>query len=240
MATFVLVHGAWHGGWCWQSLIPALERLGHRATAPDLPGHGEDRTPLEAVTLASYVEAVIRAVEAVGDLPVLVGHSMGGVIGAQVAEEIPDGISALVALASAPVTNGVSMMGAVGAGDPAYLGHLIWSSDARTALISPQGLREFLYQRCAPSAIELAVERLSPQPVAPFHTPIRISPERFGRVRRFYIGCEHDRVVTKEVQQQARSAIAPANAYVIAADHSPFFSAPEALAACLDGIASNL
>ena len=46
MAVFALVHGAWHGGWCWEEVTPLLEAAGHRAYAPDLPGLGEDRTPL--------------------------------------------------------------------------------------------------------------------------------------------------------------------------------------------------
>ena len=61
MATFLLVHGAWHGAWCWEKVVVALEAAGHRAIAIDLPGHGDDPTPPENVTLASYSQA-IRAV----------------------------------------------------------------------------------------------------------------------------------------------------------------------------------
>jgi pimeloyl-ACP methyl ester carboxylesterase len=240
LATFVLVHGAWHGAWCWQNLIPALEQLGHRAAVTELPGHGEDPTPPEDVTLADYVGAVIHSVRSAGSLPVLVGHSMAGVFCAQVAEEIPDGIAALVSLASPPARDSVTMMHAVSAADPAYVGHLQWSFDARTARMSPQGTRDFLYQLCPQHLIDLALERFCPEPVAPFQVPIRITADNYGRVRRFYIGCEYDRVVTKEVQQQACRAIPRANVYTIAADHAPFFSAPEALVRCLDTIARNL
>ena len=45
MATFVLVHGAWHGAWCWDKVVPLLEAKGHTVVAPDLPGHGDDETP---------------------------------------------------------------------------------------------------------------------------------------------------------------------------------------------------
>ena len=48
MTTFVLIHGAWHGGWCWEKVAPLLEARGHRVLAPDLPGHGANRTPLSA------------------------------------------------------------------------------------------------------------------------------------------------------------------------------------------------
>jgi pimeloyl-ACP methyl ester carboxylesterase len=54
MATFVLVHGAWHGGWCWHKIVPLLEAKGHRVLAPDLPGLGEDHTPLADLSLAGF------------------------------------------------------------------------------------------------------------------------------------------------------------------------------------------
>ena len=53
MATFVLIHGACHGGWCWEKVVPLLEARGHTAYAPDLPGLGKDLTPPATVTLAA-------------------------------------------------------------------------------------------------------------------------------------------------------------------------------------------
>jgi pimeloyl-ACP methyl ester carboxylesterase len=240
MATFVLVHGAWQGAWCWQRIIPVLEECGHRTVAIDLPGHGRDLTPPEAVTLEDYVSTVIRTVESIAHRSVLVGHSMGGIVAALVTEQIPDKIGALVALASPPAVNGVSMINAVTALDPEYLGHFVWSPDGSTARMAPQGIRDFLCQGCPDEFIDLAVGRFSPEPVAPFQTPLRLTPQKYGRVPRFYVGCERDRVVTKQVQQEASQSLPPANVYSIDADHSPFFSAPKALASCLDRIVNKL
>src|ERR1035437_8353875 len=77
--TFVLVHGAWHGGWCWAAVINQLERLGDRAYAVDLPGHGMNRADRAKVTLDSYVNSVAEFIER-RDLKnvVLAGHSLGG------------------------------------------------------------------------------------------------------------------------------------------------------------------
>ena len=55
MSTFVLIHGGWHGGWCWYKVIPLLEKKGHTVVAPDLPSYGRDKTPLSAVSLQAYV-----------------------------------------------------------------------------------------------------------------------------------------------------------------------------------------
>ncbi len=80
MATYVLVHGAFHGAWCWTKLTPELEARGHRAVAFDLPGGGEDKTPIEQVTLDAYVERVVETVAQESERVILVGHSLGGII----------------------------------------------------------------------------------------------------------------------------------------------------------------
>jgi len=79
VTTFLLVHGGQHGSWCWQRVIPELERLGHSASAVDLPGNGcaSDHTPLSEVTLSSYVQRVEDALLELSEPPVLVGHSIG-------------------------------------------------------------------------------------------------------------------------------------------------------------------
>ena len=56
MSTFVLVHGAWHGGWCWEKLTPILEASGHRVVTPDLPGRGPESQPLSGLTLDDYAD----------------------------------------------------------------------------------------------------------------------------------------------------------------------------------------
>ena len=58
MATFVLVHGSWHGAWCWEALTPRLKAQGHAVIAPDLPGHGSDGTPAWRVTLGRFSNIV--------------------------------------------------------------------------------------------------------------------------------------------------------------------------------------
>ncbi|WP_461056300.1 alpha/beta fold hydrolase [Spirosoma arcticum] len=60
MITFVLVHGAWHGAWCWKKVTPLLEANGNRVLVPDLPGHGVDKTPPATVTLDDYVKKWLR------------------------------------------------------------------------------------------------------------------------------------------------------------------------------------
>lgn len=80
MSSIHLIHGAWHGRWCWEKLIPKLERNGHTVVARDLPGLGLDRTPAAEVTLQAYADAVCEALAKETGPAVVVGHSMGGVV----------------------------------------------------------------------------------------------------------------------------------------------------------------
>ncbi len=63
MSTVVLVHGGWSGGWCWDKVVPLLEEAGHQVEAPNLPGHGDDRTPIPEVSLRSNADRISQGLD---------------------------------------------------------------------------------------------------------------------------------------------------------------------------------
>src|ERR1044071_2532154 len=99
-ATFVLVHGAWHGGWCWQRVADRLNALGHRVFAPTLTG-GCERSHLNSpsVNLSTHIGDVVNEIQW-KDLEnvVLVGHSYAGLVIPGVAEQIAPKIASIVYL----------------------------------------------------------------------------------------------------------------------------------------------
>ena len=100
MSTFVLVHGAFHGGWCWTFVAENLRRTGHTVFTPTLSGMGERKHSLSpAIDLEHWVADIIDVIEyeELGDL-VLVGHSFGGMVISGVADRLNDRISHLVFL----------------------------------------------------------------------------------------------------------------------------------------------
>lgn len=129
--AFVLIHGSWHGSWCFSKLVPYLLKAGHVVAARDLPGHGGlakypksfgprpldtaafaiEPSPLAGVTLADYVSDTLETTDALlraGSGPViLLGHSMGGIPITAVAEAAPEKIRKLVYLTAFMPASGV-------------------------------------------------------------------------------------------------------------------------------------
>src|SRR5260221_5099251 len=111
MGIYVLVHGGWHGAWCWNRIVPSLEKKGHHVIAVDLPGHGRDKSVTAKVTMKDYVDVLVAQLDALPEPVCLVGHSSGGAIATQVAEHRPEKIRALVYLAAFLPRSGESILG---------------------------------------------------------------------------------------------------------------------------------
>lgn len=112
MVNFVLVHGAWHGGWCWVRVADRLRRSGHRVETPTLTGLGERAHLLSRdIDLETHITDVIATIEAeeLRDV-VLCGHSYGGCLITGVADRIPDRLRALVYLDAFVPEDGQAMM----------------------------------------------------------------------------------------------------------------------------------
>ncbi len=232
MATFVLVHGAWHGGWCWRKVVPLLERAGHRALAPDLPGHGDDRTPLQQVTLRAYAERVCEVARAQREPVILLGHSMGGTVISQAAEFCPDAVRTLVYLAAFVVPGGASLFARAMAGERSELSlHLRLVPEEGHMLVDDAGLVPSFYHDCSAEDVALARARLVPQEaLEPLNAPLELSDARFGRIPRVYLECLRDQALPLSLQRQMQAELPCSKVVSLDTSHSPFFSAPEALA----------
>lgn len=112
MTTFVLLHGAFHGGWCWSRVTPLLRAAGHDVFTPTQTGLGERAHLLHhGITLTTFADDLIGVLEAeeLTDA-VLVGHSFGGAAISGAAERVPERIRHLIYLDSALPRDGISPM----------------------------------------------------------------------------------------------------------------------------------
>jgi pimeloyl-ACP methyl ester carboxylesterase len=240
MASFILVHGAMHGGWCWRKLIPLLEAQGHRVLAPDLPGMGEDPTPLSEVTLSTWAEFIARRSREAGEKVILVGHSRGGTVISEAAELAPEPILGLVYLAALLLPAGKKAFEAAVAEDArnaADSGN--GASDGLSLRAEPEAARALFYNRASPEDALWASARLCPEPLAPNRVPLTVTRERWGRLPRAYIECLDDRALPIGLQRAMQAELPCDPVVTMDSDHSPFLYAPEALAAHLADIASR-
>jgi pimeloyl-ACP methyl ester carboxylesterase len=235
MSTYVLIHGAWHGGWCWHRIVERLERAGHNVLAPDLLGLGIDPTPPNRVSLDRWTTQITALIEDATEPVVLAGHSRGGIVLSAVAERIPERIRVLAYVTAFLLEDGVSLQDSAAVRDPQSLvpPAMIIAPDHLSVTLRPDAVREAFYGRCSDDDIALAVSLLKPEPLAPLATPTRVSAERFGSVPRVYVECTADRAITHAAQRHMQAALPCRERITLDTDHSPFFSRPDELAAAL-------
>jgi pimeloyl-ACP methyl ester carboxylesterase len=231
MATFILVHGSWHGGWCWDGVAALLAGSGHVVHAPDLAGLGADRTPLAGITLAGWRDQIVEIVDRASEPVMLVGHSRGGIVISEAAEARPDKIARLVYLAAFLLRDGESISRTMRAdGSSLILPSLIVLEDGISSIVRREALAATFYGDCTPAEIAEAASRLRPEPVLPNRTPVHVTAERFGRVKRAYITTALDRAVPPGLQRLMCSALPCDPMVAMDTAHSPFISAPATLA----------
>ncbi len=234
MSTFVLIHGGCHGAWCWYKIIPRLEKLGHSVIAPDLPSHGRDKTPISIVTLQAYVDTVCTILDALQEPVVLVGHSMGGGIITQTAEYRPDKIKTLVYLTALLPANGESMGQVLRRNTASVLAsNFVRTADGSASTVREEALTEGFYGDCSAEDIALAKLMLTPQAVAPLKAQLQTSAANFGRIPRVYIECLRDQAHSLPFQRSVYETFPGQQVISLNTSHSPFFSAPDELAAHL-------
>ncbi len=237
MSTFLLIHGGWHGGWCWDKVKAALEDRGHQVLAPDLPGHGSNTTPISEVTLELYARTTAEIAAAQSEPVIAVGHSMTGISNSQAAEYSPESFQGLVFLAAFLLSDGQCLFD-MAALDPdnLVLPNLIPSVDQLSTTFKPEALKAALYADCSDEDIERAKSLLGPQAMGVFQTPLSITPERAGKVPRYYIECLQDRAIAPRIQKMMYTENPCEKVFTIDSSHSPFFSKPDEVADHLSSI----
>jgi len=229
-----LVHGAWHGGWCWERVIDELSALGHHATAPDLPC---DDPSASFETYADVVEAELAKL---GDDAVLVGHSMGGHTIPLVAARRP--VRHLVFVGALLAVPGKSLIDQFGEEPdmlrPGYEAGLSEPDElGRTAWVDFEVARAALFADCDEEVARDAFDKLRPQARGvPYSTPAQIDSMRDAPMT--YVICEDDQMVDPAWSERVvpeRLGIEPVR---MPGSHSPFLSRPAELAQLLSRTAS--
>lgn len=234
MAEVLLIGGSCHGAWCWRDVLPALAALGHRARALDLPGQGADQTPVAAVTLDSYAQTIVAALDGP---TILVGHSMAGYPISRAADLAPGRVAALVYVCAYVPAPGLSLADMRRAWPEQPLRAAIRSApDGQSFSFSDELLEDRFYHDCPPGTVAFARANLRPQPIAPQSTPV-VPGAGFAAAPKYYIRCLQDRAIPPAYQERMCADFPANRVSTLNTSHSPFFAAPGALADRLDRIA---
>jgi pimeloyl-ACP methyl ester carboxylesterase len=193
MAQFVLVHGAWHGGWCWRDVVQPLTAAGHRVYAPTLTGLGERAHLMSpAITLETHIADVRGIIEAEElDDVVLAVHSYAGMIGTAIADRMPQRLRHLVYVDAVVPKPGES-----------------WSSTQASAtrearLAAAQASPDYSFPPPDPAVYglkgahhEWAMRRQTPHPGHTYQAPLDFDPARVAAVTRTFVSCTEPALAT--------------------------------------------
>lgn len=239
MANFVLVHGAWHGGWCWWKTAPILRQAGHTVLSPSLTGLGDREhlarlIPPAVLNLNLHVRDIVQLLECndISDVA-LVGHAYAGMVITGVAELVPHRIAKLVYVNGVAPDNGEAMVDQLaavrGADFVARIRQHI--SDGEPFMPHPTTVEE-IAERWAitdPADQAFMLPRLCPQPTMTFAQPVRTGRPEAAKLRREFILCSESGF--DPVAQRARDS--GWGVHHIDTGHDPMVTEPERLASIL-------
>lgn len=235
MSTFVLVHGAWHGGWAWERVVPALRAAGHDIHTPTLTGLSERaHTLTPQVGLSTHIQDIVGIIEAY-DLRdvVLVGHSYAGQIVTGVADRVPERLATRVYLDAFVGDDGEA---AIDLQPPTVAGH--WREAAEGPgfgwLVPPRSLAKLGVTDQAD--IDWLTPRLTPHPWLTYTEPLRLTGKG-DQVPAVFIECvDWMRVFEAHAE---RAAVRGWPTHQLATGHEAMVTAPDELATLLLEIASS-
>ena len=240
MANFVLVHGAWHGGWCWQRVTNALQQAGHRVHAVTLTGLGERAHLLSpAITLDTHIDDVLKLIEAEELLEVVLAvHSYAGMIGTAVADRMGQRLRHLVYVDAVLPKSGES-----------------WSSTQSSAtqqqrLAAAQSSHHFTFPPPDPEVFgltdadrEWVGRRQTPHPGNTYQAPLQFDVQRVAAVPRTFVSCTEPALATiapsrlraRDPQFWNGAWLPKAQFVELHTGHDPMVSEPAALVRILLG-----
>ena len=234
MKNYLLIHGAWGAAWEFDKVTELLSSDGHYVIALDLPGHGENNADIPDVTMQSYENTIVEAIEKLNGKVVLVGHSLAGAIISQVAELIPGKIDRLVYVAAMLLKDGDSALGVM-QNDPGgeLLPNAIFSEDGTYATITEETVRTILLNdvKDADYLDKIVPKFLFKQATEPFMAIANLSEEKFGSVDKYYIKASIDKVISPSAQDKMLTNWKTKNVVTLESGHFPLTSIPEQLVA---------
>lgn len=226
---FILIHGAWQEGSCWEPLANQLTLKGHTVSCPNLPGHGQNVIPLSKVTYELYYKSIEEEIINYkgGKELVLVAHSMSGILAAPLLDEYSERISHLFLIGALVAQAGKSLKDITLSGGQSDIPSLLSiNKENNTQSLDPKKVKKAFYHDCIDEIANLAVSKLQAQPMEPLTKCITWKDSGKTVSKRTYIFCENDNIVHPTTQQKILEDY-PCKTIKLQSGHFPFLSQTE-------------
>ena len=237
-STVVLVHGAWHGAWCFDRVVPLVQAAGVPVVAIDLPGHGRDPGPF--ADLHGDSARVVATLDGIKGPVLLLGHSYGGAVITEAG--VHPAVTHLVYLCALALDRDESCAAAA-VDQAARLSHdgrpdigkgMVIHADG-TSSLAPSAAAACLYNDCDPETVAWGLANIGPQPLENFgQTPSAVAWRERPST---YVACSEDLVVHPGLQEILAQRCT--ERHVWSTGHSPFASDPQRLSGLLVELAQR-
>jgi pimeloyl-ACP methyl ester carboxylesterase len=228
---YVLVHGAWHGGWCWQKVSANLRAQGAEVYTPTLSGLGEHKNTLNTeINLDTHISDIVNFI-VMEDLHnvVLVGHSYAGVVIAGVADRVPERLSRLVYLDAMIVENGQSAFSV----HPQEAQEALTKASRKDNGLSVPAFPVELFGVTNPLDAKWVSERLTPQPYKTFTQTLVLKNPYGNYLPLIYIACTNLQLPVLKAFSERIQKDKNWKHYSINTGHDAMITAPDELASLL-------
>lgn len=232
----VLVHGAFATDQVWGHVAARLEAAGHAVVTVNLPGRpGRPMSPGD-VTLALHRDAVLAALEILDRPAIVVGHSFAGIVIAAAAEQAPEKIDTLVFVAAYLPEDGDSLVSMAQRDPDAKIGPNLAIDDVAHIAVVAYDARAELFVNDGPAGLKAKLpDLIVDEPLAPLATPVWVSEERYGQVRKAYVRTSLDQVISPAFQAQMIERAQIRTLTTLQTGHLPFLTDPDGLAHAISG-----
>ena len=229
---FVLIHGAWHGGWCWAGVIKELEQAGHTAEAPTMPGHQpeDDRSQIQ---FSDYVDKLVEILNQQAEPVVLVGHSSAGFIMQAAAPKVPTKVAQLVFINAFILPNGKSQFDLVPPEASEGLTAAAQASPDNCVPVLDDFVRNVLMAGDPVEKQDALISRLVPQPLALFTTPVDTRAFEQLSVPKSVVFCNKDTSLPPGAYLRMAQSLGEHKLIEVEGGHETLFTQPEVVAAVL-------
>lgn len=233
--TYVLIHGGFHGSWCWDKLKPILEEKGFNVLCPDHSGMGKE--------LYSYTDSIEILLEQQQQPVILLGHSSGGMVISELAKRHSNKIKGLVYLSAFLLPDGIAPPEIIGNDTLSIMqSSLIIDPNKGIVSVDKNKAKQLFYGDCNDTIAKWAIERLTPEPLMPknYSGDSKIDVSATISLKRFYIETLNDKALSIISQRRMQTMTPCEKVYTLESGHSPFLSQPDRLATILTEISSLL